>query len=102
MQKCVAPRDWPDSVADVLEAADKEFLAHTAKCPYHKELLRKAEEPFKTGGRHVRSLGTHGRPPLASKERKELDQQDHNYDRWVEQGAPVSSLSLRYRGEEVA
>lgn len=102
MQKCVEARYWPDSLSDVPEDRLEELLIHAERCPYHEELFLMEERPFKAAARLARSLTSDGHLPSDHEDRAEIEENHRNYNRWVGSGELVQSLSLRYRGEEVA
>ncbi|HYY58567.1 MAG TPA: hypothetical protein VE842_14635, partial [Pyrinomonadaceae bacterium] len=102
MQKCVEARYWPDSLSDVPDDRLEEFLIHAERCPYHEELIRMEESPFMATARLARSLTSDCHLPSTHEDRAEIEENYRNYNRWIRSGESVQSLSLRYRGEEVA
>src|SRR5918911_3489926 len=102
MQKCDEARRWPDSLSDIPDANLEEFLTHAESCPYHEELLRMEERPFIAPARLARSLTSDGRIPSTPEDRSQIEKNHRRHQQWKKTKAHVQSLSLRYRGEEVA
>jgi hypothetical protein len=104
MLKSCADARWSGfrTLSDVPDAEFEEFITHSDGCEFHQAVLHEEERPLLEAARRARSLSDDGRVPAAPEEVEALLELHQNYQRWRQLSAPVESLSLRYRGEEVA
>ena len=104
MPKSCADARWSGfhSLFDIPDAEFEDFITHSDECAFHQAVLHKEERPLLEAACGARSLSNNGRVPVTPEEDAALGELAQNYQRWQKQATPLKSLSLRYRGEEVA